>query len=154
MVVWNKRVFDYIFFIAVITIFMVYSMLAMADEPPPGTYLQSCGGVSSIGSMVTAKQCQNRAGSYLYNQSFNFAGCQDDIRNIDGNITCSKGDRPPPRGSYLATCVQVAVKSDVLYAKCKPASGIDNTSNWQNTSINHYRSCGGDIVNQNGSLRC
>jgi len=38
---------------------------------------------------------------------------------------------------------------DELEARCK-----NNHGNWQNTSLDDYRKCHGQIVNQDGALRC
>jgi hypothetical protein len=53
-----------------------------------------------------------------------------------------------PYGSYQQTCRNIHNNGSRLDATCQKANG-----DWHNTSIN-YRGCRGQIVNENGNLRC
>src|SRR5262249_54807918 len=54
-----------------------------------------------------------------------------------------------PSGSYQTSCKDIGVRDEVLYANCQDADG-----KWQMAQLQDYRSCGNDIVNDNGALRC
>src|SRR5437899_3756954 len=53
-----------------------------------------------------------------------------------------------PSGSYQQTCRDIRNNSDRLEATCQSRSG-----DWRTTSID-YRGCSGEIVNDDGNLRC
>jgi major membrane immunogen (membrane-anchored lipoprotein) len=53
-----------------------------------------------------------------------------------------------PGGTYTETCQDISVNGNTLQARCQ-ASGGD----WRQTSID-YRQCGGQIINDDGRLRC
>lgn len=55
----------------------------------------------------------------------------------------------PPGGSYRASCKNIKVRGDVLFARCK-----DYNNHWVDTQLNDYNRCGGDISNTGGQLRC
>jgi len=54
-----------------------------------------------------------------------------------------------PSGSYQQTCKNIGVRDEVLSANCQDADG-----KWEATQLRDYRSCGSDIMNDNGALRC
>jgi CVNH domain len=53
-----------------------------------------------------------------------------------------------PYGSYQQTCQNIRRDGYTLYARCQRVDG-----GWHNTSIN-YQNCPGEIINDNGNLRC
>jgi hypothetical protein len=53
-----------------------------------------------------------------------------------------------PRGSYQQTCRGIRSDGVRVSARCQRADG-----NWNDTSI-AFRNCNGDIMNDNGNLRC
>src|SRR5215472_9963538 len=53
-----------------------------------------------------------------------------------------------PYGSYQQTCRDMRMDGDMLYARCQRVDG-----GWNNTQIN-YRSCSGQIINNDGNLQC
>ncbi|HEY6306698.1 MAG TPA: CVNH domain-containing protein [Candidatus Angelobacter sp.] len=66
---------------------------------------------------------------------------------LAGGTTClAQGGLP--YGSYRQTCQNMRVDGNKLFAYCRKADG-----GWRNTSID-YRSCGGEIINDDGYLRC
>src|SRR5947209_19867597 len=54
-----------------------------------------------------------------------------------------------PPGSYQQTCRDIAVRGDVLTARCQDTGG-----NWQSVQMRDISYCNGDISNDNGALRC
>jgi hypothetical protein len=144
----------YMFVVAVAICSPLVPTPGEASDPPAGSYLQSCTGVTASGSMIYAVQCKNRGNGYRYNQSFDSTGCLGEIANIDGTITCPKGSQPPPGGSYVQTCVQVETKFNTLYAKCKSKRNNDDISRWHYTSLPNVSACRNGVWNDDGNLRC
>lgn len=60
--------------------------------------------------------------------------------NNSGNI---------PNGSYRQTCRNVGVDGNDLDAECQ-----DRNGRYRDTTLDDYRRCRGDIMNDNGNLRC
>ena len=55
-----------------------------------------------------------------------------------------------PSGSYQQTCTDInVVNGSTLAARCQDTSG-----SWRSTRITNVQDCSGEIVNDNGSLRC
>ena len=55
-----------------------------------------------------------------------------------------------PPGSYQQTCTDInVVNGATLAARCQDTSG-----NWRSTRLTNIQDCSGEIVNDNGSLRC
>ena len=54
-----------------------------------------------------------------------------------------------PRGSYIRTCRDIRLEGDTLRASCQK-----NDSRWRDTSLKHAPSCRGQLINDNGRLRC
>jgi hypothetical protein len=55
-----------------------------------------------------------------------------------------------PPGSYQQTCTDInVVNGSTLAARCQDTSG-----NWRSTRLTNIQDCSGEIVNDNGSLRC
>jgi hypothetical protein len=59
------------------------------------------------------------------------------------------GDEGGPRGSYRATCTDIRIDGDELEARCRERDG-----DWRRTDLAGFRDCRGDIVNDDGNLRC
>jgi hypothetical protein len=55
----------------------------------------------------------------------------------------------PPGGSYQASCKNIKVRGDSLFARCK-----DYNNHWVDTSLADYGRCRGDISNTGGQLTC
>jgi hypothetical protein len=53
-----------------------------------------------------------------------------------------------PYGTYRQTCRDIRINGYALSARCQRVDG-----DWNNTSIN-YQNCRGQIINDNGNLRC
>jgi hypothetical protein len=54
-----------------------------------------------------------------------------------------------PNGSYVQSCKEIHASGDDLHARCQTSDG-----SWHNTKLDDYQKCHGDIVNDNGDLRC
>ena len=53
-----------------------------------------------------------------------------------------------PYGSYQRTCRDIRINGDRLSARCRRVDG-----GWNNTSLD-FRNCPGEVINDNGNLRC
>lgn len=53
-----------------------------------------------------------------------------------------------PYGSYQQTCRDVRTNGDRLFARCQRVDG-----GWNDTSLD-FRNCRGEVINDNGNLRC
>jgi CVNH domain len=53
-----------------------------------------------------------------------------------------------PYGSYQQTCREIRSDDDRLSARCQRADG-----GWNDTSLD-FRNCRGEVINDNGNLRC
>jgi hypothetical protein len=55
-----------------------------------------------------------------------------------------------PSGSYQQTCTDISVvNGSTLAARCQDVSG-----GWRSTRLTNFQDCSGEIVNDNGQLRC
>jgi len=128
--------------------------VAQQTSGPPGNFRSSCRDIRDNNGQLSAS-CQNRNGQWR-NTSLDYRNCQGSIVNDDGQLRCASaqsqaGGRQAgvvPQGSYQQTCRDARTNGPQLIASCQDKSG-----NWQNTSID-TRSCSGEIVNDNGQLRC
>lgn len=62
--------------------------------------------------------------------------------------TSSQAQGGLPYGSYRQTCQNIRLDGNTLKARCQKIDG-----GWRNTSLD-YRGCGGQVINDNGNLRC
>lgn len=53
-----------------------------------------------------------------------------------------------PYGSYQQTCRDIRTNGDRIFANCQRVDG-----GWNDTSLD-FRSCRGEVINDNGNLRC
>lgn len=116
---------------------------------PQGTYKQSCSSCTVSGSNLTAK-CNPIKGTYnqFYNTLNNYGACRSGIENLDGYLTCDKGDAPAPAGSYRESCRDIDVEKGVLYAKCRNVGG-----DWKEAAVT-LKTCNQSVYNTNGALAC
>jgi hypothetical protein len=127
---------------------------------PSGSYMQSCQDIHVGGDDLHAR-CQRRDGSWHEAKLDDYNKCHGDILNDDGNLKCVAGasyGAPPYQGGYPAatvgvpysqTCKDIKSHGDDLQARCKTRDG-----NWNNTKLDDYRKCKGQIINDDGNLRC
>jgi len=124
---------------------------------PPGDYAHTCQDIRSNGTVLEAR-CQKQDGGWRTNV-FDYSGCQGDVVNDDGRLRCGDGSgggtaRPGgnaaiPSGSYSQSCDNIRAYGDRLNARCQT-----NDGGWNNTSLDHYDDCRGEIVNDDGRLVC
>lgn len=123
---------------------------------PGGSYSQTCRDVRVRGNDLEAK-CQTVNGDWRDTRLNGFGRCSGDISNEDGQLRCAgSGYNGPggynqgyPGGSYTQTCRDIRKHGDTLEAKCQSRDG-----DWHKTTLNDYDDCRGQIVNEDGNLRC
>ncbi|HKD78708.1 MAG TPA: CVNH domain-containing protein [Candidatus Angelobacter sp.] len=144
--------------------------VAAVQEPgypagvPGGSYTQTCQEIRIHGDDLEAR-CQNSNGDWHKTKLDDYQKCHGDVANDNGTLRCVAGAYPPGypgayRGGYpgpavaagtpyTQTCKDIKSHGDDLQARCKNSNG-----DWQNTSLDDYQKCHGQIVNQDGNLRC
>jgi hypothetical protein len=134
---------------------------------PGGSYSQTCQDVRIQGNDLEAR-CRTTNGDWRTTRLSSFDRCGGDIANDDGRLRCAGsgygygGRRDDDDGynrgnvggyqgnnSYTQTCRDVRQHGDTLEAVCQSRDG-----DWHRTTLNDYRDCRGQIVNDGGNLRC
>jgi hypothetical protein len=137
------------------------------DGAPHGSYAQTCQKISTRGGTLKAK-CQSSNGRWHSTSLPNFDRCHAGIVNDNGNLRCgTEGDREAegnrgwyhgqndhgqngaPGGSYTQSCQDIRTNGDTLEANCSMSNG-----DWKRASLPDFNLCNGEIVNDNGRLRC
>jgi hypothetical protein len=118
-----------------------------APSQPAGSYTESCRDIRMKGSTLHAV-CKSLDGREAPTSLRDANRCSQGVVNINGILNCQISDVLPP-GSYIATCKDVRLQGTTLYASCN--NGKDR---WLNAQLRDAHKCTGDIVNQNGTLRC
>ncbi len=112
---------------------------------PSGSYRSSCINPTVSGGTLVA-HCEAKSGK-LQNASLSgISLCTGDIGNLDGNLTCAKGN--VPSGSYRDSCINPTANGSTLTAKCQRKDG-----SFRETSID-FSKCGAGVGNLDGSLTC
>ena len=120
---------------------------AASPSQPAGSYTDSCRNIQMKGSTLHAV-CKSLDGRELPTSLKDANRCAEGVANINGILNCEASGVLPP-GSYIATCKDVQLQGSTLSASCN-----DGKDHWRNTSMRDANKCGGDIANQNGTLRC
>jgi CVNH domain len=129
---------------------------------PTGSYTQTCQEIRIHGDDLEAR-CQTTDGNWHKTKLDDFQKCRGDVANENGNLRCmSTGYAPgyqggyrggypggPAGSSYTQSCKDIKSHGDHLEARCKAVNG-----DWRNTSLDDYRKCHGQIINDDGNLRC
>jgi len=118
-----------------------------ARAQPAGSYQQSCTRAVEHGAVLVA-YCTDVAGVAQATALAAFGTCPGDIVNADGRLDCARGGEPP-RGTYRASCDQIAIDGDDLRAVCRATAGYRVA-----TRLRGYRQCKLPIDNVDGSLVC
>lgn len=122
---------------------------------PRGPYLETCRDIS-INSGLLQATCRTVSGGWQVS-SYYAPFCEGrGVVNDDGRLACApraprSADEVPPPGSYLSSCQEVTFSTGAIRARCRDRDGTLRTS----TPL-FVSSCprGGDIYNDNGTLRC
>ncbi len=124
---------------------------------PNGSYTQSCQDIRVHGDDLEAR-CQTSDGNWHKTKLDKYQDCRGDVANENGELHCMNGAygagypggyRGTVGNSYTQSCKDIKSHGDHLEARCKTASG-----DWVHTSLDDYRKCKGQIINDNGNLRC
>ena len=129
---------------------------------PSGSYTQTCQDVHIHGDDLEAR-CQTVNGDWHKTKLDDYQKCQGDVANENGSLHCVASGYAPgypggyrggyptaPIGTpYTQTCKDIKTHGDDLQARCKTVNG-----DWRNTSLDDYRKCHGEIMNQDGNLQC
>jgi hypothetical protein len=136
--------------LAVVVLGGLLAAASPAFAVPPGSYLNSCQNVATVGNSIKA-QCRKKSGAWRGTWLWNFPQCAGDIANNDGRLVCARpaGVAGGPAGSYAATCLDIHRIGSTLFALCKKKAG---TNSYQATSLT--LGCRGDIANNDGNLVC
>jgi hypothetical protein len=128
---------------------------SQAQSTPPGSYQQTCRNIDFHDDLLVAN-CQDSSGHWQSAQLRDVQSCRSDIINDDGALRCSRSGGVSggvaaglPGGSYTQSCQDVRAHGDDLEARCPTANG-----DWKSTKLDDYNKCRGEIVNDNGKLRC
>jgi hypothetical protein len=126
-----------------------------AQSTPPGSYQQTCRNIDFHDDALSAN-CQDSSGHWQSALLRDVQSCRSDIINDDGALRCSRSGgvnggvaADLPGGSYTQSCQDVHASGDDLHARCPTATG-----DWKDTKLDDYNKCRGEIVNDNGKLRC
>lgn len=144
------------------------SLAAVASQAeaqaPPGSYLQSCRDVRTVGRDLHAKCWPGNSGLNMIELEMgkpfplrpvtilrNYESCVGDIWNFKGKLDCRRSNETGiPAGSYRAICRNIRVVNDSdLRATCRLKDG-----SWGPTHMRNFRSCRGDIAMMDGRFRC
>jgi hypothetical protein len=114
---------------------------------PAGSYRQSCTNCVAAGGSLTAS-CKKINSQYNNSTLYSYQSCRSGVSNMDGYLTCDKGDSAPPGGSYKASCRSLNVEKGTLYATCRNVRG-----DWKEASLT-LGACNYEIYNADGALAC
>ena len=124
------------------------------------SYTQTCRDVRRHGDTLEAV-CQSRDGDWHQTTLNDYHDCRGQIINDGGNLRCDNNNYDNvggwqggyrnglPGGSYTQSCQNIGVRGDDLTASCQTANG-----GWRNSKLDGYQNCRGDIINDDGRLRC
>ncbi|HEY2115016.1 MAG TPA: CVNH domain-containing protein, partial [Candidatus Angelobacter sp.] len=149
-----RRIFMYALLASALTVLTQGTI--MAQGIPQGSYQQTCNNVAVNGNVLTAN-CQDSRGNWINAQLPDMQRCGSDITNDNGVLHCASSGPGPggyqagngPNGSYMQSCQNIHVGGDDLHARCQTRDG-----SWHETKLDDYNKCHGDILNDNGNLKC
>jgi CVNH domain len=143
--------------LALTLVVLTQGTISMAQGIPQGSYQQTCNNVAVNGNVLSAN-CQDSHGNWINAQLPDVQRCGSDITNDNGALRCAAaGYGTPagfqsgngPSGSYAQSCQDIHVGGDDLHARCQTRDG-----GWHETKLDDYNKCRGDILNDNGNLKC
>jgi hypothetical protein len=116
--------------------------------PPSGSYRQSCRDLWVDGDTLHS-QCKDRDGNWRNAALKDFKACRSAVYNMEGYLTCVRGNANPPAGSYDESCRNINVNGTSLAADCRTISG-----SWQHASLSSFDGCRSAVRNIDGYLTC
>jgi hypothetical protein len=115
---------------------------------PRGTYSNSCSRVH-VENETLFGECRKIGGGTRSASLQDVKSCIGaDISNVDGYLSCDKGDGPAPDGSYRKTCRDLVMNQGVLSALC-----LNYSRKFIVASLD-IRNCQQPVENHNGQLTC
>ena len=135
-----------------LAVWLLHAPAAAADcsagaNVPAGSYRQSCSNCTASGDVLTAS-CKKINSQDNNTILYGYQACRSGIENMDGYLTCSKGDGALPSGSYAASCRNLNVEKNTLYASCRNVNG-----DWKEASL-PLGYCNYEVYNTDGVLAC
>jgi len=127
--------------------FPINGRTCAVDQPPRGSYRQTCERVSWDCKTLSAV-CRTRQGTLAVTSMQDTGRCIGDLANMDGQLHCSK-DASPPGGSYMESCRDIWVEQGTLHAECRHSDG-----RWTQSPPLGYGACHNGIENIEGTLKC
>lgn len=141
--------------VIIVSLAALWGTALMAQGIPQGSYQQTCNNIAVNGGALVAS-CQDAQGNVHETSLPGFQSCTSGITNDNGTLRCEvsgytgpAGNGAGPSGSYLQSCQDVHAKGDDLHARCQTQNG-----DWRDAKLDDYNKCSGDIINDNGHLRC
>src|ERR1700759_484579 len=119
-------------FVMIVFFVLVARSVSSAQEgAPAGSYQQTCHEISVKKEALYAK-CQDERGKYHSAKLSDYARCNGDITNKNGNLECTaqEGSSSPnlPVGPYTDNCKDIHMKGSTLHAVCKSINGREMTT--------------------------
>lgn len=121
----------------------LFTLPALAANPPAGSYQKTCSNIAYDGTTLTG-QCKTMAGQAVAATLSYPASCIGDIGNVNGVLACTG-----PNGSYAITCRNISVSGTTLKGECQRRDQSWNPS----ASLANFQGFQGEITNCNGNLQ-
>jgi CVNH domain len=114
---------------------------------PRGSYTESCRDIKMKGHTLHAI-CKSADGRETPATLRDANRCAQGVANVNGVLNCEVSDVLPP-GSYISTCKDVRMQGTTLMASCD-----NGKSGSVAAELRDAHKCTGDILNDNGKLKC
>jgi hypothetical protein len=114
---------------------------------PRGSYTESCHDITMKGNTLHAI-CKSVDGHEAPAALRDANRCVQGVANINGVLNCEASDVLPP-GSYISTCKDVRMQGSTLMASCDNGKGRPVAA-----ELRDAHKCTGNILNDNGKLKC
>ena len=131
-----------------------------AQNMPGGSYQKSCKDAWVERDTLHAS-CEDANGNMQQSSLDDFVDCGGDITNQNGRLACTTPERNRndrhnvdwedrwSHGSASKSCQNMERHGNMVMASCQSKDG-----SWHDTTLRHANKCQGDIVNDDGNLRC
>jgi len=135
-----------VFAIAIIGVSVADAGAQYGGRLPSGSYTRSCGQISMVGSVLTAR-CRDQNGVEIHTRLY-VRDCWGDVTNEFGELVC--GNRRLPEGSYSETCNACSTAGSALRCACKDTKGNSIRTSLDLASCEWVTA----ISNKDGHLQC